>query len=66
AYAPFFTQTNHLPATRENHVATTTSARRFTHRAVQAPPPGLPTRRAFQAAQGEVAWVWLAQRTGWP
>lgn len=28
-------------------------------------PPGLPTLRAFQAAQGEVARRWLAGRTGW-
>ena len=28
-------------------------------------PPGLPTLRPFQAAQGEVARRWLAQRTGW-
>lgn len=37
----------------------------FTHRAVQPPPPGLPTLRAFQAAQGAVARAWVAQRTGW-
>jgi hypothetical protein len=37
----------------------------FTHRALQPPPPGLPTVRAFQAAQGVVARRWLAQRTGW-
>ena len=36
----------------------------FTHRALQPPPPGLPTLRAFQAAQGEVARQWLAHRTG--
>jgi aminoglycoside phosphotransferase (APT) family kinase protein len=34
----------------------------FTHRALQPPPPGLPTVRAFQAAQGAVARAWLAQR----
>lgn len=28
-------------------------------------PPGLPTLRAFQAAQGAVACQWLAQRLGW-
>src|SRR5690606_18089642 len=28
-------------------------------------PPGLPTLREFQAAQGEVACQWIAQRTGW-
>lgn len=28
-------------------------------------PPGLPTLRAFQAAQGVVACQWLAQRLGW-
>lgn len=37
----------------------------FSHRSLQAPPPGLPTLRAFQAAQGVVARQWLAQRTGW-
>ena len=34
----------------------------FTHRALQPPPPGLPTLREFQAAQGKVARDWLAQR----
>ncbi|MEZ4866882.1 MAG: aminoglycoside phosphotransferase family protein [Caldilineaceae bacterium] len=34
----------------------------FTHRALQPPPPGLPTLRAFQAAQGEVARAWVAER----
>jgi aminoglycoside phosphotransferase (APT) family kinase protein len=33
----------------------------FTERALRPPPPGLPTVRAFQAAQGEVACRWLAQ-----
>jgi hypothetical protein len=28
-------------------------------------PPGLPTLRAFQVAQGEVARAWLQRRTGW-
>jgi Phosphotransferase enzyme family len=28
-------------------------------------PPGLPTVRAFQRAQGEVALDWLRERTGW-
>ena len=36
----------------------------FTHKAVQPPPPGLPTVRAFQDAQGVVAREWAAQRTG--
>ena len=36
----------------------------FTHRAVQPPPPGLPTLRAFQDAQGVVAREWVSQRTG--
>ncbi len=34
----------------------------FTVQALQPPPPGLPTLRAFQAAQGEVARRWLAER----
>lgn len=29
------------------------------------PPPGIPTVRAFQAAQGKVALDWLRERTGW-
>jgi hypothetical protein len=37
----------------------------FTHRSLQPPPQGLPTVRAFQAAQAVVARRWLAQRTGW-
>jgi aminoglycoside phosphotransferase (APT) family kinase protein len=36
----------------------------FTWQAAQPPPPGLPTVRAFQAAQGAVARRWLAERTG--
>jgi hypothetical protein len=36
----------------------------FTLRALEPPPPGLPTVRAFQAAQGVVAREWLAERTG--
>lgn len=37
----------------------------FTHRALQPAPPGLPTVRAFQAAQGIVARRWLTERTRW-
>lgn len=37
----------------------------FTYQSFQPPPPGLPTVRAFQRAQGEIARTWLAQRTGW-
>lgn len=37
----------------------------FIHRSLQPAPPGLPTLRAFQAAQGVVAREWLAGRTGW-
>jgi aminoglycoside phosphotransferase (APT) family kinase protein len=37
----------------------------FTFRALLPPPPGLPTLRAFQAAQGGEARRWLAERTGW-
>ena len=29
------------------------------------PPPGIPTVRAFQAAQGTIALDWLRERTGW-
>lgn len=29
------------------------------------PPPGIPTVRAFQAAQGIIALAWLRERTGW-
>jgi hypothetical protein len=37
----------------------------FTWQAQLPPPPGLPTVRAFQAAQGEPARAWLRHRTGW-
>lgn len=37
----------------------------FTYRSLLPPPPGLPTLREFQAAQGDVARQWLAERTGW-
>jgi len=37
----------------------------FTYQSLLPPPPGIPTVRQFQAAQGEVARRWLAQRTGW-
>jgi aminoglycoside phosphotransferase (APT) family kinase protein len=37
----------------------------FAYRAMLPPPPGLPTLREFQAAQGIVARQWLAARTGW-
>jgi aminoglycoside phosphotransferase (APT) family kinase protein len=36
----------------------------FTHRSLQPPPPGLPTVRAFQAAQGAIAREWLQRRLG--
>ncbi|MGI8682281.1 MAG: hypothetical protein ACR2JO_09185 [Mycobacteriales bacterium] len=37
----------------------------FIERSLRPPPPGLPTLRPFQAAQGQVARAWLARRTGW-
>jgi hypothetical protein len=37
----------------------------FTAGSLEPPYPGLPTLRAFQAAQAEVARAWLAERTGW-
>ena len=37
----------------------------FVRETTQPAPPVLPTLRAFQAAQGEVAREWLARRTGW-
>lgn len=37
----------------------------FTRQALQPAPQGLPTVRAFQAAQGVHARAWLARRTGW-
>jgi aminoglycoside phosphotransferase (APT) family kinase protein len=37
----------------------------FVVRALDPPPPGIPTLRAFQAAQGRVAIGWLRERTGW-
>lgn len=37
----------------------------FVEHSFRPPPPGLPTVRAFQVAQGEVALAWLRRRTGW-
>ncbi len=37
----------------------------FIRDSLQPSPPGLPTLRVFQAAQGTVAREWLARRTGW-
>ncbi|WP_049562407.1 phosphotransferase [Nonomuraea sp. SBT364] len=37
----------------------------FVRQARQPAPPGLPTLRAFQRAQGVVALEWLRERTGW-
>ena len=37
----------------------------FLTRSLLPPAPGLPTVRAFQAAQGAVALRWLRDRTGW-
>jgi aminoglycoside phosphotransferase (APT) family kinase protein len=37
----------------------------FAVHALDPPPPGIPTVRAFQAAQGVVAIRWLRERTGW-
>jgi aminoglycoside phosphotransferase (APT) family kinase protein len=37
----------------------------FLYQAALPDPPGLPTVRAFQRAQGEVTRAWLARRTGW-
>ena len=37
----------------------------FVVHALDPPPPGIPTVRAFQAAQGRVAISWLRERTGW-
>lgn len=41
------------------------SAGYFVVRALDPPPPGLPTLRAFQAAQGRVALDWLRRRLDW-
>jgi aminoglycoside phosphotransferase (APT) family kinase protein len=37
----------------------------FIHQSRQPGPPGIPTLRAAQAAQGKVALDWLRARTGW-
>jgi aminoglycoside phosphotransferase (APT) family kinase protein len=37
----------------------------FLGHALRPPPPGIPTVRAFQAAQGAIALAWLRERTGW-
>ena len=36
----------------------------FTGEGLRPTPPGLPTLRTFQAAQGEAARSWLARKTG--
>jgi aminoglycoside phosphotransferase (APT) family kinase protein len=45
-------------------VVLATVAGYFTYGSLQPAPPGLPTLRAFQAAQGEIARRWLAERLG--
>ncbi len=37
----------------------------FVSHSFEPAPPGLPTIRPFQAAQGEVALAWLRRRQGW-
>ncbi|WP_234332008.1 phosphotransferase [Streptomyces sp. NRRL F-5650] len=37
----------------------------FLRQSVQPPPPGLPTVRGFQRAQGEAALDWVRERTRW-
>ena len=37
----------------------------FVRQSRQPPPPGLPTLRGFQAAQGRTALAWLKVRTTW-
>lgn len=37
----------------------------FTRMSLMPPPPGLPTIRPFQAAQGRIARRWIAHRQGW-
>ena len=37
----------------------------FTCASMQPDSPGLPTLRAFQAGQGEVARRWISERLGW-
>lgn len=38
----------------------------FTYHGTLPVPPGLPTLRSFQEAQGAIARSWLRHRTGWP
>ena len=44
----------------------TTFAGLMAHHSRLPPLPGMPTIRAFQRAQGEVALAWLRHRTDWP
>lgn len=37
----------------------------FVYQSLLPPPPGLPTLRPFQAAQGVIACQWVAERTNW-
>lgn len=53
----------------ESHAVTTVAvalAGYFMWASRQPPSPGLPTLRAFQAAQGAATLRWLRRRTGWP
>lgn len=52
-------------ASRNIDAVLSTIAGFLTVRALEPPPPGIPTVRAFQAAQGRVAVAWLRDRTGW-
>lgn len=51
------------PATLDAFIALIASF--FLYSGALPDPPGLPTLRAFQRAQGEVALNWLRRRTGW-
>jgi aminoglycoside phosphotransferase (APT) family kinase protein len=50
---------------REINAVVASLAGYFVVRALEPPPQGIPTVRAFQAAQGGVALAWLRERLGW-
>jgi hypothetical protein len=58
------------PVTKAAHTEAATAvisalAGYFVWQSRKPPPPGIPTVREFQRAQGQVALSWLRQRTGW-
>jgi hypothetical protein len=70
AVTAVITQPGGYPVTRGADPAAVTAvvaalAGYLIHQSRRPDPPGIPTVRAFQAAQGKAALDWLRARTGW-